>query len=195
MNHLNNNFKILTTVIIFIFLGNNVYAQSKSILKLNFTDLVIGRYSVGYEKSISHSLTLAIDLDFICQNKTLESYHPWYPPLIVTKKGVVVEPQIRFYFKSDDLYGLYTSLSGVLGIAKYKPANNAGYIENDDWSSLGASLYLGYQILLKRIVIDTFFGCTLANDDYPLPYKESPVLFPAPDGLRASGGIKLGFMF
>ena len=93
------------------------------------------------------------------------------------------------------MYGLYTSLSGVLGIAKYKPANNIGYIENDDWSFLGAFLYLGYQILLKRIVIDTFFGCTLANDDYPLPYKESPILFLVPDGLRASGGIKLGFMF
>ena len=127
----------------------NIYAQSKNILKLNSTDLVIGRYSIGYEKNIGHSMSIALDLDILNQNKTLESSHPWYPPLDVTKKGIVVEPQIRYYFNKNGLQGLYTSLSGVFGIAEYQPTTPSGFIENDDWSSVGASLSLGYQLLIK----------------------------------------------
>ena len=170
------------------------YAQSKNILKLNSTDLIVGRYSVGYEKNISHSMSIALDLD-VLRNKTLESSHPWYPPLDVTKKGIVVEPQIRCYFNKNGLQGLYTSLSGVFGIAEYQPTTPSGFIENDDWSSLGASLSLGYQLLIKRIALDGFLGCTIADDDYPGPYIESTVLFPPPSGLRVSGGVKLGWCF
>ena len=173
----------------------NIYAQSKNILKLNGTDLIVGRYSIGYEKNIGHFMSIALDLDILNQNKTLESSHPWYPPLDVTKKGVVVEPQIRYYFNNKELEGLYTSLSGVFGVAEYQPTTPSGFIENDDWSSLGVSLSLGYQLLIKRIVLDGFLGCTIADDDYPGPYIESTVLFPPPNGLRVSGGVKIGLCF
>ena len=197
MNYLNKIFKILTSIIFFLLVHNNVFAQNKNIIKLNCTDFIISRYSMGFERNIANSFALAIDLDFISQNKTLESNHPFlYPLLMATKKGYVIEPQLRFYFKSIVLEGLYTSFSGIFGYAEYKPYNNSGYIENDDWSSLGASLSLGYQILiLRRIALDIFFGCTLADDNYPQPYFESTVLVPAPDGVRPSGGIKLGFIF
>lgn len=197
MNYLNKIFKILTLVIFFIFGHHNVFAQRKNIIKLNCTDFIINRYSMGFERNIAKSFALAIDLDFIKQNKTLETNHPFlYPLLMATKKGFVIEPQLRFYFKSIVLEGFYTSFSFVFGYAEYKPDNNSGYIENDDWSSIGASLSVGYQILiLKRIAVDIFFGCTLADDDYPLPYYESTVLVPAPDGIRPSGGIKLGMIF
>lgn len=111
------------------------------------------------------------------------------------KKGIIVEPQIRYYFNNKELEGLYTSLSGVFGDAEYQPTTPSGFIENDDWSSLGASLSLGYQLLIKRIALDGFLGCTLADDDYPGPYIESTVLFPPPNGLRMSGGVKLGWCF
>ena len=173
----------------------NIYAQSKNILKLNGTDLIVGRYSIGYEKNIGHSMSIALDLDILNQNKILESSHPWYPPLDVTKKGIVVEPQIRYYFNNKELEGLYTSLSGVFGVAEYQPTTPSGFIENDDWSSLGVSLSLGYQLLIKRIALDGFLGCTIADDDYPRPYIESTVLFPPPNGLRVSGGVKIGLCF
>ena len=185
----------LSFVLFCLIIQCNIYAQSKNILKLNSTDLIVGRYSVGYEKNISHSMSIALDLDVLNQNKTLESSHPWYPPLNVIKKGVVVEPQIRYFFNKRGLQGLYTSLSGVFGVAAYQPTTPSGFIENDDWSSLGASLSLGYQLLIKRIALDGFLGCTLANDDYPGPYIESTVLFPPPNGLRVSGGVKLGWCF
>ena len=182
--------------IFFLFVNNYVCAQKKNVLKLNCTDFVINRYSMGFERLLGNSFALAIDLDLIKQNKTLESNHPWYPFLMVTKNGFAVEPQLRFYFNSISLEGFYTSFSGVFAYAKYKPINDSGYIENDDWSSLGTSLCLGYQIFIfKRIALDSFLGCTLANDDYPLPYYESTVLFPATDGIRLSGGIKFGLIF
>ena len=40
-----------------------------------------------------------------------------------------------------------------------------------------------------------FLGCTLADDDYPFPYHKSNVLFPAPNGIWLSGGVKFGFIF
>ena len=197
MKYLNKLFEILTSIIFFLFVYNNVFAQNKNIIKVNCTDFIINRYSMGFERNIANSFALAIDLDFIKQNKTLESNHPFlYPLLMATKKGFIIEPQLRFYFKSIVLEGFYTSFSGIFGYAEYKPYNNSGYIENDDWSSLGASLSLGYQILiLRRIALDVFFGYTLADDNYPQPYFESTVLVPAPDGIRPRGGIKLGFIF
>tara|TARA_B100000963_G_C22528972_1_gene626671 strand:+ start:227 stop:469 length:243 start_codon:yes stop_codon:yes gene_type:complete len=73
------------------------------------------------------------------------------------KKGVVFEPQLRFYFKSIALKGFYTSLSGVFGYAKYNPVNDSKHIENNEWSSLGESFSIGHQILiLERIALDYF---------------------------------------
>ncbi len=185
----------LPLVLFCIILQYNIYAQNKNIVKLNCTDLIVSRYSMGYEKSIGHSISIALDLDILKQNKSLESYNSWFPPIIVTKKGIVVEPQIRYYFNKNGLQGLYTSLSGVFGVAEYEPTTTSDFIENDGWSSVGVSLSLGYQLLINKIVLDCFLGPTLANDVYPGPYLESSVLFPPPKGLRVSGGVKLGWCF
>ena len=177
-------------------MNSNIFSQNKNAFKLNFTDFIINRYSIGFERDIGNSFALASDFDLINQSKSLESNHPWYPFLMVKKKGFVFEPQLRRYFKSIPLIGFYTSLSGVFGYAEYKPINDSGYIENDDWSSIGASLSLGYQkLIFKTIALDFFLGCTLADDDYPLPYYESTVLFPVSGGIRVSGGLKLGLVF
>ena len=196
MIYLNKALKTLSLLIIILLVNSNISAQNKNAIKLNFTDLLINRYSISFERDIGNPLALALDLDLINQSVSLESNHPWYPFLMVKKKGFVFEPQLRIYFKSIGFMGFYTSLSGVFGYAEYKPINNSGYIEKNNWSSIGASLSLGYQkLILKKIALDFFLGCTLADDDYPLPYYESSVLFPAPDGIRLSGGVKLGLIF
>ena len=147
MIYLNKALKILSLLIILL-VNSNISAQNKNAIKLNFTDLLINRYSIGFERDIGNHLALALDLDLINQSVSLESNHPWYPFLMVTKNGFAVEPQLRFYFNSISLEGFYTSFSGVFAYAKYKPINDSGYIENDDWSSLGTSLCLGYQIFI-----------------------------------------------
>ena len=196
MNYTIKTLKILNLFMIILLVNSNIFAQNKNALKLNLTDFIINRYSIGFERDIGNPFALALDLDLINQSKSLESNHPWYPFLMVKKKGFVFEPQLRLFLKSIPLKGFYASISGVFGYAEYKPINDSGYIENDDWSSTGASLSLGYQkLVLKNIALDFFLGCTVADDDYPLPYYESTVLFPASNGIRLSGGLKLGLVF
>jgi len=86
--------------------------------------------------------------------------------------------------------GLYTSISGFIGFANY---NFVG-MQNNGWSALGASFHLGYQIAINKIIFDSYFGVTFADDNYPGPYYESTLLFPPPSGFRLSGGIRLGFI-
>ena len=55
--------------IFFLFVNNYVYAQKKNVLKLNCTDFVINRYSMGFERLLGNYFALAIDLDLIKQFK------------------------------------------------------------------------------------------------------------------------------
>ena len=168
-------------------------AQNDFIIKLNLTDLIVNRYSVGFEKKLNESFAFEIDIDYLRKDIWLESDHPWFqPPINTVKKGLIIEPQFRWYLFNKESKGIYTSLAGFFGLAKYHPKSNV-LLENDDWSSIGGSLHLGFQLFLGKMVIDSFLGTTLANDNYPGPYFESTALFPAPDGLRFSGGIRLGF--
>ena len=167
---------------------------NKLIVKVNLTDLLLHRYSAGLEFKLSQSFSLAIDVDMVNKkNMYLESNHPWYPFLEVDKKGTIIEPQIRFYPLPDRFSGFYTSLAGFFGWGLYYPSD--GFLENRDWSAIGGSLHVGYQLNFGKIILDPFLGATLADDDYPGPYYESTVLIPAPNGLRLSGGLRLGIAF
>ena len=172
----------------------DIPTQQKMIIKTNLTDLLANRYSAGLEFKISQSFSLAIDVDRVNKkNMYLESNHPWYPFLEADKKGTIIEPQIRFYPLTDRFSGFYTSLAGFFGWGLYYPS--AGFLENRDWSAIGGSLHVGYQLNFGKIILDPFLGATLADNDYPGPYYESTVLFPAPNGLRLSGGLRLGITF
>lgn len=177
-------------IIFLFFITKSIFPQTNTILKSNLTDIIVGRYSIGLETKIRDSFSLGLDIDVINKSVYLESNLPWYPFTSANKQGIIFEPQIRWYNFKKDITGLYTSISGFLGFANY---NSAG-IENNDWSSLGTSLHLGYQIAVNNIIFDSYFGGTYADDNYPGPYYESTVLFPAPSGFRLSGGIKLGFI-
>ena len=168
--------------------------QQKMIIKTNLTDLLANCYSAGLEFKICKSFSLAIDVDRVNKkNMYLESNHPWYPFLEADKKGTIIEPQIRFYPLPDRFSGFYTSLAGFFGWGLYYPSD--GFLENRDWSAIGGSLHIGYQLNFGKIILDPFLGATLADNDYPGPYYESTVLFPAPNGLRLSGGLRLGIGF
>lgn len=177
-------------IIYFFFITNSIFSQTNTILKLNLTDIIVGRYSIGIESKIRDSFSLGLDIDVINKSVNLESNHPWYPFTSAHKQGLIFEPQIRWYNYKKDITGLYSSISGFLGFANY----NSVAIENNDWYSLGASFHLGYQIALNNIIFDSYFGGTFADDNYPAPYYESTVLFPPPSGFRFSGGIKFGFI-
>ena len=201
--------KILFTILVFLFFSfpsigigqvekddikTDRFLKNKLILKANLTDLLAHRYSAGLEFKICKSFSLAIDVDRLNKkNMYLESNHPWYPFLDTHKKGIIIEPQIRFYPFSESLSGLYTSLAGFFGWGLYYPYD--GFLDNRDWSAKGGSLHIGYQLIFGKIILDPFLGGTLAKNNYPGPYYESTALFPAPNGLRLSGGIRLGIAF
>ena len=88
-------------------------------------------------------------MDCLSKEVFLESDHPWYEPLMVRKEGFVFEPQVRLY-RGDVLSGAYASLSGVFGFAEY--TTETWFIDNDDWSSVGAiDLWFGLPQLRGRL--------------------------------------------
>ena len=169
--------------------------DTKVILKFNVADLLAHRYSSGLEFKINQSFSLAIEVDRLNEKHMyLESDHPWYEFLEANKKGIIIEPQIRFYPFLESLSGLHTSLAGFFGWGLYYPYDG-GYLDNRDWSAKGGSLHIGYQLTIGKFVLDPFIGATLAKNGYPGPFQESRVLFPAPNGLRISAGFRLGIQF
>lgn len=167
-----------------------LFAQQEGVLKVNLTDPLAGRYSMGYERGVLGAFSVGLDIDYLSREVFLESDHPWYEPLNTQKQGVILEPQLRWYPGGEALKGSYAAVGGFFGVARYTPAE--GGLDNDDWSSVGASLQLGHQLSLGRFVLDGFIGGTWAADDYPGPYYESTALFPPPQGLRFSGGLRFG---
>jgi hypothetical protein len=193
----------LVLIITFLILSVNGFTQNQKLelrevkkiaLKINLSDLLFHRYSLGFERKIGSSFSFCFDVDVLNKKMMLESNHPWdQPPIHVMKKGIILEPQMRWYFFNNELKGLYSSLAGYFGSAIYQTESSTLY--NNKWSTIGGTLHLGYQLLLGRIIVDSFLGATLANDNYPVNFIESTALFPPPDGLRFSGGLKLGILF
>ena len=157
-------FKQVAFAAVLCVFGANALAQSESILKVSLTDPLSGRYGMGLEKSIGNRLSVAVEMDYLSKEVFLESDHPWYVPLTVRKEGFVVEPQVRFY-RGEALSGTYASLSGVFGFAEY--TTETGFIDNSDWSSVGASFHIGHQLRLGSVVLDGYAGCTLDHITSP----------------------------
>lgn len=178
-------------VLFLMLTGHALEAQETALLRTNLTDPLVGRYSLGFEQKVSGGFSVAMDVDYLSREVALESDHPWYEFLNTEKRGWIFEPQLRWYPGGEALKGSYAALGGFFGVAQYRPKE--GLLENDDWSSMGASLQVGRQVSLGRFVLDGFIGGTWAKDDYPGPYYESTALFPPPSGLRLTGGLRLGF--
>ena len=99
----------ISFIISFIFLqliclsqaNNEEFKEEESVrktaIKFNVTDFLVDRFSLGVERKLSKSFSFELDVDVLNKSMMLESNHPWYETLQVDKKGIIIEPQIRWY--------------------------------------------------------------------------------------------------
>ena len=161
-------------------------------IKYNLTDLVVGRYSTSFEKFLGSNFSFGSEVDFIHKDVFLESLHPWYSSQNAIKIGIIFEPFIRYYLSNHS--GLYISINGFFGYATYK-LSQPDLLNKPEWTASGGTFQLGIlKSILEPFVIDCYLGATYANDDYSVLYNESTALFPAPDGLRLCGGLRVGVL-
>jgi len=167
---------------------------AQTALKLSATDPVVGRFGLSVEHRLNDAFSTGAEVDLLSREVFLEGLS-WFISQHAMKRGVVAEPFVRWYpFGSEDLDGVYASLGGFFGIAKYTLDEPDG-LGRHTWSARGASLHLGWQKCLGRLALDMYLGTTWANDTYPGVYVESTALYPPPQGFRASGGLRLGWVF
>ena len=167
--------------------------QPKDAIKYNLTDIIVGRYSISYEKGFGTYFYVGNEMDILYKDVFLESSHPWYLSQNAIKRGLILEPYIRCY---PSIYSdIYISVNGFFGIATYKLEQPDEFLGEPGWSASGGSIQVGIQKhIFDPLIIDCYLGATYANDDYPVIYSESTALFPPPYGLRLSGGLRIGIL-
>lgn len=176
----------------FLLLGG-VATHAQSALKFSATDPVLGRYGMSVEHRLNDAFSAGAEVDLLSREVFLEGLS-WFISQHAMKRGGVAEPFVRWYpFGSEGLDGVYASFGGFFGFAEYTLDEPDG-LGRHTWSARGASLHLGEQRCLGRLVLDVYLGATWANDTYPGVYVESTALYPPPQGLRASGGFRLGWV-
>ena len=169
-------------------------STGQTALKGNLTDPVLGRYGISVEHRLNDAFSAGAEVDLLSREVFLEGLS-WFISQNAMKRGVVAEPFVRWYPKgAEDLNGVYASLGGFFGFAKYMLNEPDGLPPRHTWSANGASLHLGWQKCVGRLALDMYLGTTWANDTYPGVYVESTVLYPPPQGFRASGGLRLGWV-
>ena len=116
--------------------------QSQDAIKYNLTDMLVGRYSISYEKSFRSYFSFGSEFDIISKDVFLESSHPWYMSQNAIKRGVILEPYIRCY--SSNYSGLYISVNGFFGFATYK-LEQPEELGEPGWSASGGTIQFGIQ--------------------------------------------------
>ena len=177
-----------------LLLLGGVAAHAQTALKINATDPLSGRYGLSVEHRLSDTFSVGAEVDLLSREVFLEG-QSWFISQNAMKRGVVAEPFVRWYpTVAEDLTGVYASLGGFFGFANYT-LDEPDQLDNHTWSASGASLHLGWQKCLGRLALDMYLGTTWANDKYPTVYEEATALYPPPQGLRASAGLRLGWVF
>ena len=180
-----------------LFIAFTVYssAQVGRVIRTNLTDVLVGRYSLGGEVFISDNHSLGLDIDYISKEVSLSSVHLWYPGGGAEKRGVILEPQFRWYLGEVVGQGAYASVSGFFGYARYNPVDedNWGLIPPPEWLAGGSSLHLGHQQRIRRFLLDAYLGVTWAQNKDMGIFYEDRALFPQPSGFRVSSGLRFGF--
>ena len=168
-------------------------STGQTALKGNLTDPVLGRYGISVEHRLAKAFSGGVEVDALSGEIFLEG-QSWFLSQNAHKRGLIVEPFVRWYpAGAEDLDGVYASFGGFLGFAEYILDEPDG-LGRHTWSANGASLHLGWQKRLRRLALDMYLGATWANDTYPGVYVESTALYPPPQGFRASGGLRLGWV-
>ncbi len=181
-------------VISCILLLGGVAAHAQTALKINATDPLLGRCGLSVERRLNDAFAAGAEVDVLSREVFLEG-SSWFISQHAMKRGIVAEPFVRWYpAGAEDLSGVYASLGGFFGFANYT-LDEPDQLGRHTWSANGTSLHLGWQKCLGRLALDLFMGTTWANDRYPSVYVEATALYPPPQGLRASGGLRLGWVF
>lgn len=182
--------------LLFLLLGLLTVLSSvgQTAVKGSLTDLVLGRHGISVEHRLTSAFSAGAEVDLLSREVFLEG-QSWFMSQNAQKRGLILEPFVRWYpTGAEGLSGVYASLGGFFGLANYKLQEPDG-LGRHKWSANGASLHAGWQKCLGRLVLDMYMGTTWADDNYPGVYVESTVLYPPPQGFRASGGLRLGWVF
>ena len=175
-------------------LNVQVTAQVGPVIRTNLTDILVGRYSLGAEVMLPLKLSLGVDVDYISRNVFVGSNHPWYLGGDTDKRGIILEPQVRWYAGEMSGQGIYVAISGFYGYAQYSRVDEGSWgVAPPEWMAVGSSFHLGHQLSIKQYVLDAFLGVTWTQDNGMGIFYEDRALLPQPTGLRLSGGLRFGF--
>ena len=142
-------------------------AQAQTALKINATDPFSGRCGLSMEHRLNDAFSAGAEVDLLSREVFLEGLS-WFISQHAMKRGVVAEPFIRWYPKgAEDLNGVYASLGGFFGFAKYTLDEPDGLPPRHTWSANGASLHLGWQKRLGRLALDMYLGHDLGQRHIP----------------------------
>ena len=182
-------------VISCLLLLGGVAAHAQTALKFSATDPVLGRYGLSVEHRLNDAFSAGAEVDLLSREVFLEGLS-WFISQHAMKRGVVAEPFVRWYPSgAEDLDGVYASLGGFFGFAKYTLDEPDG-LGRHTWSAnVGRPCTWGGKKCAGRLAWTCTLGATWANDTYPGVYVESTALYPPPQGWRASGGLRLGWVF
>ena len=196
MTNMNKNFSIL--LIMVTVLTVQTTAQIGPVIRTNLTGLLAGRYSLGTELVLRDQFSLGLDVNYIARNTSVIFVEGGRPgePLFgggdTQKRGVILEPQIRWYPGKTAGQGTYVTISGFLGYSRYTPVDWFWGYDPMEWRGRGGSFQLGYQRRVKRFLLDAYMGGTWTKDQ-STGFIEDDASFPIRTGFRMSAGLRLGF--
>ena len=142
MTNMNKNFSIL--LIMVTVLTVQTTAQIGPVIRTNLTGLLAGRYSLGTELVLRDQFSLGLDVDYIARNTSVIFVEVGRPgePLFgggdTQKRGVILEPQIRWYPGKTAGQGTYVTISGFLGYSRYTPVDWFWGYDPMEWRGRGA---------------------------------------------------------
>tara|TARA_Y100000739_G_C20506005_1_gene417251 strand:- start:327 stop:935 length:609 start_codon:yes stop_codon:yes gene_type:complete len=169
-------------------------AQVGPVIRTNLTDIFVGRYSLGTEVFLQDQFSLGFDVDYISRNVFVGSNHPWYPGGDTDKRGFIIEPQTRWYLRNFAVKGTYAAISGFFGYARYSRVDEESWvIAPPEWMASGFSFHLGHQFSFQLLLLEAYFGVTWAQNKDMGIFYEDRALFPQPNGMRMSAGLRFGF--
>ena len=176
-------------------------------IKFNLTDLVVGRYTLDTELFLQNQFSVGLNVDYISRGVYIESIYatnrPGDPIYFIGgdthKRGVILEPQIRWYTSKTDGQGTYVAISGFFGYARYSPIEweGLGGVEPMEWMAGGSSLQMGHQRSIKRFLFDAYLGVTWTEEPEDRgfdTFRENGIFLPQPTGFRMSGGLSVGIL-
>lgn len=147
-----------------------------------------------------------MNVDYISRKVYIESVYPRNRPGDpidfeggdTHKRGVILEPQIRWYTSKTDGQGTYVAISGFFGYARYSPIEWEGFgVQPSEWMAGGSSLQMGHQRSIKRFLFDAYLGVTWTSEPENKGFdvfRENGIFLQQPTGFHMSVGLSVGIL-